>query len=178
MKLVRASAVVLVLLQASLLARQTSINVTPLPRDGRVFVTFKMTNAFGDETRSAVHSGLSITFVYDVELRRSAALWVDRTIASATVTASVRYDNLTGRYHLTRSTDGRIDRAEVVEREAQAREWLTEFDRLPLFSSGSLEPNVDYYVRVRAHTTPRNASFVWPWQGSDVSGLAKFTFLR
>jgi hypothetical protein len=32
-------------------------------------------------------------------------------------------------------------------------------------------------VRVRAHTTPRNAAFVWPW-GSDVAGLAKFTFLR
>ena len=45
---------------------------------------------------------------------------------------------------------------------------MTSFDRLPLFSSGNLEPNGEYYLRVRAHTTPRNATFVWPWQGTDV----------
>ncbi len=32
-------------------------------------------------------------------------------------------------------------------------------------------------MRVRAHTSPRNASFVWPWEGG-IAGLAKFTFLR
>jgi hypothetical protein len=31
---------------------------------------------------------------------------------------------------------------------------------------------------VRAHTAPRNAPFVWPWQGDDVVGLMKFTFIR
>jgi hypothetical protein len=57
------------------------------------------------------------------------------------------------------------------------REWLTAFDKLPLFSAAALEPNAEYYLRVRAHTTPRNAAFVWPW-GSDIAGLAKFTFLK
>ena len=57
--------------------------------------------------------------------------------------------------------------------------WVTtQFERLPLFRGVSLEDNAEYYVRVRAHTSPRNASFVWPWQGDDVVGLAKFTFFR
>jgi hypothetical protein len=73
--------------------------------------------------------------------------------------------------------NGRIERAETIEREDAAREWLTEFDKLNLFSSAALEPNAEYYLRVRAHTSPRNASFVWPWEGG-VAGLAKFTFLR
>jgi hypothetical protein len=75
--------------------------------------------------------------------------------------------------------DGRIDRAENMDREEAVWEWLTnQFERLPLFRSVALENNGEYYVRVRAHSTPRNMAFVWPWQADDVVGLAKFTFLR
>jgi hypothetical protein len=57
--------------------------------------------------------------------------------------------------------------------------WLTsEFDKLTLFSSVRLESNGEYYVRVSAHAAPRNASFVWPWQGDDVVGFRKFTLIR
>jgi hypothetical protein len=157
--------------------RAQSVQVTPLSKDGRVMVSLRMTDVFTDEVRAAIHSGLAITFVYEVDLKRSTALWLDRTIASAKVTASVKYDNLTGRYLATRKGDGRIEHVKTIELESAAREWLTEFDKLPLFSDALLEANVEYYLRVRARTTPRNASFVWPWEGG-ISGLAKFTFLR
>jgi hypothetical protein len=142
-------------------------------------VSFQLSDAFeNEELRAAIHSGLTINFVYDVELRRSAAVWLDRTIQSSTVMAGVRYDNLARRYQVTLSADGRVEDSRTLERETQAREWLTRFDRLDLFARARLEPNAEYYVRVRARTSPRTASFVWPWQGTDVSGLAKFTFLR
>lgn len=166
----------MLVLQATICAAQT-IQVTPLTRDDRIVVSFRLTNAFTEEVRAAIHSGMTIRFVYDVQLRRGVSLWLDRTISAATVTATVKYDPLTRRYLVTRREDGRIDRAETLDREEAAQEWLTEFERLPLFSSAALEPNAEYYVRVRAHTSPRNASFVWPW-GSDIAGLAKFTFLR
>jgi hypothetical protein len=105
-------------------------------------------------------------------------MWLDRTIDSTTLAATVRFDNLTRRYHLTRTQDGRIDRADSTDREDEARVWLTEFERLPLFSSNPLEPNAEYYLRVRAHATPRSASFVWPWARHDVIGHVKFTFLK
>ena len=155
-----------------------TIQVTPLTRDDRVLVSFRLTDAFNEDVRTAIHSGLTITFTYDVELKRGAALWVDRTMASSTVSANVRFDNLTRRYHVTRRWDGRMDRVEVLEREEDVRDWLTSFDKLSLFSNATLEPNAEYYLRVRARTSPRNATFVWPWQNSDVAGLANFTFLR
>ena len=155
-----------------------AIQVTPLTRDDRVLVTFRLSDVFTDEVRAAMHSGMTITFSYGVELKRGAALWIDRTMASSTVSASVRYDNLTRRYHVERRWDGRMDKVEVLEREEDVRDWLTNFDKLPLFSSTTLEPNAEYYLRVRARRSPGNASFVWPWQGSDVAGFAKFTFLR
>ncbi len=172
----RLLAAILVVSIASVAGAQ-SVQVTPLARDDRILVSLRMSDVFTDEVRAAMHSGLSITFVYDVELKRGTALWVDRTIAAATVTATIKYDNLTRRYLATRKEDGRIERAKTLEREEEAREWLTEFEKLPLFSNALLEPNAEYYLRVRAHSTPRNASFVWPWEGG-VAGLAKFTFLR
>lgn len=154
-----------------------TLQVTPLAKDGRILVTLRMNDVFTEEVRAAMHSGLRITFVYDIELKRSTALWVDRTLAAATVTASIEYDILTRRYLATRREDGRMDRVEHFEREDDARDWLTAFEKLPLFSSAALEGNSEYYLRVRAHTMPRNASFVWPWEGG-IAGLAKFTFLR
>jgi Domain of unknown function (DUF4390) len=176
----RVLACALLLLAAQALVRTAqAIQVTPLVRDGRVYVSFRLSDAFDNEDiRAAIHSGLTITFVYDVELRRGAAVWMDRTIDSATVSAGVQYDNLARRYHVTLRADGRLEDSKTLDREDRAREWLTQFDRLNLFSADRLEPNAEYYVRVRARTSPRNASFVWPWQGTDVAGLAKFTFLR
>lgn len=178
MKLLRVSVLIIIALLCGAPLGAQTIQVTPLSRDDRVLVSFELTNAFNDDVRAAIHSGLTITFIYDVELRRGAALWIDRTIASSTVTAAVRYDNLTRRYHVTRRADGRMEKVEILEREEDVRGWLTSFDKLPLFSSAALEPNAEYYLRVRARTTPRNAAFVWPWQNSEVAGLAKFTFLR
>ena len=162
-----------------LLSAAPAIHVQPLVRDGRVYVSFKLSEAFNnEELRTAIHSGLTITFVYDVDLRRSAVAWVDRTIDSATVSASVQYDNLARRYHVTLRADGRLEDSKTIDREELARRWVTEFEKLNLFSSDRLEQHGEYYVRVRARTTPRNTAFVWPWQGTDVAGLAKFTFLR
>ena len=176
--MIRTTAFVLFSL-VSVAAFEQSLQVIPLPRDGEVLVSFKLGEALTDDIRAAIHSGMRISFVYKVDLRRGAAAWFDRTIASAVVTATVRYDNLTRKYHVTRLIDGRMDVADKIDQEDAAWAWLTkQFDRMPLFRGVDLEPNGEYYVRVRAHSTPRNASFVWPWQREDVVGLAKFTFLR
>jgi len=176
--MIRLSVAVLCLLTLPAPADQT-LRVAPLTRDGQVLVSFQLGDIFTDELKAALHSGLTISFVYKIDLKRSAAGWLDRTIASAAVTASVRYDNLTRRYTVTRAVDGRIESVRPTDREEDVRGWLTtDFERLPLFRNAKLEPNSEYYVRVRAHTTPRNATFLWPWDGHDVSALAKFTFIR
>ena len=158
---------------------EQSLQVVPLARDGHVLVTFKLAQTLTPELRKAIHSGLTVSFVYKVDLKRNSAVWFDRTMGSAVVTATVRYDNLTRKYHLSRMLDGASDQAEVTEKEDVAWAWVTtQFERLPLFRGVPLESNGEYYVRVSAHTSPSNATFVWPWGGSDVVGFAKFTFIR
>jgi hypothetical protein len=156
-----------------------NLQVVPLPRDGEVLVSFKLEEALTDEIRAAIHSGLTIKFVYKVALRRSSAAWLDRTIAEAVVTASVRYDTLTRVYHFSRAVDGRIEFADTTSKEDVAWSVLTrDFARMSLFRGTQLEPNADYYVSVRANASPRSSGFVWPWQGDHAMGFGKFTFVK
>ncbi len=156
-----------------------TLKVAPLPRDGQVLVSFELQQELPDEVRTTIRSGMAVSFVYKVELRRNSAIWVDRTIAATVVRATVRYDNLTRRYLLTRTLDNRVERPDTTDSEEVAWRWLTDqFDRLPLFSSVQLESNGEYYVRVSAHAAPRNAGFVWPWRGDDVTAFTKFTLIR
>jgi len=173
----RATVVLLALLAGAQDAQL--LQVTPLPRDGEVLISFKLDEKMTDDIKAAIQSGLTVKFTYRVELRRSSAAWFDRTIAKATVGASVKYDNLTRRYSVSRTLDGRMDWADTTQREEEAWRWLTsDFARLSLFRGVALEANAEYYVRVSANATPRNASFLWPWAADDAVGLAKFTFIK
>lgn len=156
-----------------------ALQVAPLPRDGQVFVSFKLAHELTPDIKAKIHSGMLVSFIYKVDLRRGSSVWVDRTLASAVVKATVRYDNLTKRYQLTRFVDGRMDDVDTTDSEDVAWAWLTsQFEQMSLFSNVRLESNGEYYLRVRAHAAPRNASFVWPWQGDDVVGFMKFTLIR
>jgi hypothetical protein len=153
------------------------VRIIPLVRDDAVLVSFELTDGYTPEVKDAVHSGLKTTFTYTVELRQDVPAWVDRTIATSVITNSVQYDNLTRRATLTRTLDGHVDSVESTEDEAVIKQWMTTFQKMPLFKTGELEQNREYYVRVRATARPTNGSMLWPW-GSGISGITKFTFLR
>src|SRR5581483_6775941 len=76
-------------------AEPPDLSVTPIARDGQVFVSFELSDGLTSEVQDAIQSGLATTFSYDVELRHGSAAWFDRTVAALTITATVRFDNLT-----------------------------------------------------------------------------------
>jgi hypothetical protein len=158
---------------------QTSegLRVVPLVKDDQVFVSFTLNDGFTEEVRAAIQSGLKTTFTYATELRLDVPGWVDRTMSTSTATSSVEYDNLTRRYALTRSIDGKVVDTRVAEDERAVRLWLTVLQRLPLFSTSVLEGNREYYVLVRATARPSNGSILWPFS-SGTSAQAKFTFIK
>lgn len=149
----------------------------PLVRDDQVLVSFTLADGFTEEVRAAIQSGLKTTFTYAAELRLDVPGWVDRTMATATATSSVEYDNLTRRYSLARTIDGKLLESRVVEEERAVRQWLTDLRYLPLFHTWRLEPNREYYVLVRATARPSNGSILWPFS-SGTSAQAKFTFIK
>ena len=152
-----------------------SLRIVPIVADGQVLVSFDIADAYTDDVRETIASGLRTTFTYDVELRMVVPAWVDRTIATTVVSASDRYDNLMRRHSLSRSVDGRVDEVSVTEDRDVAARWLTSFSRLPLYRTSKLDPSRDYYVRIRAHTRPPGSSLIG-WTNAIV-GQAKFTFI-
>jgi uncharacterized protein DUF4390 len=157
-----------------------TIAVKPIvAADGRVLTSFAAPNAFTDESRDVLKTGLTLVFTFDVELRRPSTLWFDPMLARARVAASVKFDSLTTSYQVSKDRDGRVFWSDKANDEAKVREWITAFEQVPLEPSNPLEPNVEYYVRVRLFATPRpTIMWFWPWGRDDGSGRADFTYIR
>lgn len=147
--------------------------------DTRVLVTIGAPTALTDESRGVMKTGLTLTFTYDVELRRPSTLWFDATLARTRVAAAGRFDSLTGTYQVSKERDGRVFWSEKSSDEAQVREWMTSFDQIAVELTQPLEANAEYYVRVRLFAAPRSTvSWLWPWGRDDGSGRADFTYIR
>jgi hypothetical protein len=156
---------------------EPDLSVTPIARDGQVLVSFELNDGFTAEVRDAIQSGLATTFLYDIELRRGVATWFDKTIAEVAITTTVRFDNLTRRYQMSRTVDGRVEDARPTEDQEAMHHFMTRFVRIPLSMTSALETNGEYYVRIRAYTRPHNSWFFWPWDRGSTLGHAKFTFI-
>jgi uncharacterized protein DUF4390 len=150
-----------------------SLRITPIVRDDRVLVSFELADAYTDAVRQAIGSGLRTTFTYELELRTVVSMWMDRTIATAVVTASDQYDNLTRRHTLTRTVDGRVEDMLVSDDEQVVRRWLTQWTRLPLCETSKLDHARDYYVRISARARPTGESLLG--LAKTISGQAKMT---
>lgn len=172
------AAIAWVVLGGALLAAVEGIQVTPVVADGQVSASFTAPAAFDSDVQDVIRSGLLLTFTFTLELRRPATVWLDPLLGTSTVAASVKYDNLTGVYQVSKLKDGRVFWSDRTQEAAQVRTWVTNFERVALTTQEPLEPNVDYYIRVRMQTSPRRTFPLWPWSGDSASGRADFTFIR
>lgn len=155
------------------------IEVRPILADGRVAAGFVAGAAVGPDVRALVESGLVVTLAFVVELKRPASVWLDRTIHSESVTSSIKFDTLSGTYHVSRMQQGHVTFSDRTREFAEARDWAATFERVPLAGEGVLDPNADYYVEVRMSTRPRRTFSLWPFAGTDDRvGRATFTFIR
>lgn len=154
------------------------IKVTPVVAAGQVMASFAAPDAFTDDSREVVRSGVPLTFTYLVELRRPSAVWLDRTVGTATVAAKVKFDSLTSIFQVTKEQDGHATWSKSTGKEDEMRSWVTAFDSVPLKPAEPLEPNADYYVRVRLDAHPRLTFSLWPFGRNDGTGRADFTFIR
>jgi len=159
----------------AVVAAEQSVRIVPIVSDRTVLVSAEITDAYSDEIRQEIASGLRTTFSYDIELRVVVPGWVDRTIATATVTTSDQYDNLTRRHTLSRLVDGRVEDSSVTDDDGVVRRWLTTLSRVPVCDTSKLDPARDYYVRVTARAKPRGTSIIG-W-ATTVVGQARFTFI-
>jgi len=152
--------------------------VTPLVTDGRVMASFRAPAAFDEDVRKLLASGLPVTFAYTVELRSPSVLWFDGTLARVDVATSAKYDTLTDTYQVSKLVSDQVVWSESTRDKEQVDAWMTTVEKVQLEPAEALEPNREYYVRVRLYQRPRSRFSLWPWGGDDGSGRADFTYLR
>src|SRR4030095_16336159 len=120
------------LLSTAAITADESLRIVPVVHEKQCVGPLVRADAYTDDVRETISSGLRTTFTYDVQLRMLVGGWVDRTVATAVVTVSDQYDNLTRRHTLSRVVDGRTDESVVTEDEAVVRQWLATVARLAL----------------------------------------------
>ena len=126
------SYVMAVLAGGTTVLSKESLRIVPIVNDDEVLVSFELADAYTNDVREAISSGLRTTFTYDLDLRMVAPLWMDRTIVTVVVSTTDQYDNLTRRHILTRTLDGHVEETLVTEDESVVGQWLTTFSRLPV----------------------------------------------
>jgi hypothetical protein len=175
----RLAGLVLVLTFAVALLRADSgdIEVTPLVSDGQVSASFVAPGGFDDDAKAILGSGLALTFNFTVELRKPSSVWLDHTLTATSVSATAKFDPLASVYQVSRLQESKVTWSERTENAGAVQEWMTHFDRVPLQPAEPLQPNNDYYVRVRMQSSPRRSLILWPWSDGR-SGRAAFTFIR
>jgi hypothetical protein len=159
---------------ASVVAKE-NLRIVPIVNDSDVLVSFELADAYTNDVRDAISSGLLTTFTYEVDLRMVAPMWMDRSVVTVVVSTSDQYDNLTRRHVLTRTIDGRVDATVVTEDETIVRQWLTTFSRLPVCRTAKLDSGREYYLRIGARSRPHGESLLG-WVNA-ITGSAKFTFI-
>ena len=167
--------VVALLLSGAVGRAAETLRIVPISADDRVVVSVELADGYTDEVKQAIASGLRTTFTYTIDLRMLVPGWVDRTVATSTVSLSDQYDNLTRRHTLQRAIDGRIDDTIVTDDDVTVRQWLTTLTRLPIVRTTRLDASRDYYVRISAQARPRGSSLLG--FAASVTGQAKFTFI-
>ena len=166
--------IALTLVTGASVSSRENLRIVPIVNDAEVLVSFELADAYTNEVREAIASGLRTTFAYDVELRMKAPLWLDRTIVTVAVSSTDRYDNLTRRHTLSRTVDGHLEETLVTDDASMVGRWLTTFTRLPLCPASRLESGREYYLRISASSWPRNSLIGW---ARAVTGQAGFTFV-
>jgi hypothetical protein len=148
-----------------------------LVKDKKIYVSFRMTEAFNEDIEKAIASGLPVSFRYEVQLKKIRAIWLNQKVDTRRITNTVTYDNITKRYTLSRDIDGAIVATVVIADLNDMVEFMTVIDDMGLFDVSSLEPNADYYLRVKGLVKERNLFLFVPWDQDSGWEKVYFTYL-
>ena len=148
-----------------------------LIKEQKIFVTFRMTDAFNEDIGRSIASGLPVSFRFEVQLKRVRAIWFNKEVVTRRITNTVTYDNITERYTLSRDIDGEIVATAVVADLNEMVQFMTVVDDVALFDVSSLEPNRDYYLRAKGVAKDRNLFLFIPWDQGSGWEKTYFTYL-
>jgi hypothetical protein len=137
----------------------------------RVEVSYRVVDAFDEETLEKIRSGIPVTFKHRIEVlgQRPFALAPRKNLGRAVVETRVSYDALTRRYSLTRVYELRgphkkqapppVEESSVTESDAEMRAWMTRLDGVEVYDPAG--PLADDTLKVRVESTLGRHYVMW-----------------
>jgi hypothetical protein len=136
--------------------RLSNLNVSNTHDD--LVLNLQLEGAFTDRIQQAILNGDPTTFKFIVTLSQVKNLWIDDNIADFVVIHTVRYDNATKEFSVTRSWRG--SSPEKTRSFQEAQQLMSVIDRLSIIPLNELEPGHQYQLKtkavVRQQTLPLN----------------------
>jgi len=150
--------------------------------DNLIFFSY-LKDGFTDAIDERLQSALSLTFNYQIELKRKRFLWSDPKVADKIIVHRVKYDPLKKEYVYTR-IEGKQKEERVTKDYDEMRRWITYLDGVKLGDYSKLESGKKYYVRIKAEIEPLNTpfplkylKFLFPFLDQDTSWQESVPFV-
>ena len=118
--------------------------------DNRVLTTFRLINAFDDDFRRRIESGLPTDLVFSFKLERDRRSWFDQSVASGRLQVIAMYNAVTSEYLVNFKHDGNLIESRVVRDPDELHKAMTQLTDFPVFSIAGRNPQERLQLRVRA----------------------------
>ncbi len=126
-------------------ARLTNIIVTNTSDDLLMYLNVE--DAFIDEIKKAILSGVPTTFSFFITLYKVRNLWFDNNLADLKISHTIKYNNLKKEFTVTRSESRK---SVVTQSFGEAQKLMSEIDRLKIIPLSMLEKGSHYQIRANA----------------------------
>ncbi len=132
-------------------------------REGRqVLVSFHLVDAFDQELRARVDSGLLTGIDYELQLSKDRKRWWDRPLQSASLQVVAMYNAVTRDYLVNVMLDGKLIESKQVHSWADLETALTRVEGMPVFSIEGVPEDWTLLVVGRAELGSRTILSIIP----------------
>lgn len=126
----------------------------------RLLLSFRLAQAFDDNLKRRLESGLATGIVFDFELVRRRRLWFNKTLAKGQLQVSAMYNAVSREYLVNFKHDGVLIESRLLRDPDLLYAAMSEFERLPVFTLGSWRGEV--VARARAELGTGSLLFFIP----------------
>lgn len=134
---------------APVYAQPAIVNIEIGSTENLVTVNARLIDGFTSSILEAIESGIPMTFTYKIELRKINVLWADSLVSDNTIQNTVHYDSLKKNYRF--SSIGKNVQRRVITRESNLyQNLMLALEDIPIASLAKLNPDEQYYIRVKA----------------------------
>ena len=103
--------------------------------------------AFSDDNLEAMHNGVALTVIVDIEVRRERRRWWNETLAARALRYRIETNALTGRYRVRNLHDGSARNYRSLD---EVVEGLGRLESVPIVNRARLAADARHTARIRA----------------------------